>query len=95
MSEELEGMNAWKEKVEQDINDLKEGQSQLKNDIDNLKINDTKQDERIISLQETLKAIQYDTQWIRRKFTGAFITAFITAVVSGIVGYTIMKIYGG
>lgn len=94
MSKELESWDAWKEKVQEDINDLKKGQSQLSNDVDNLKTNDIKQDEKILFLQDTLKAIQSDTQWIRRKFTGALIKATVTAVVTGIVGYAMMRIYG-
>lgn len=95
MNKDLKDQDAWKESIQRDINDLKQAHLQLKNDVDNLKTNDVKQDEKILFLQDTLKAIQDDTQWIRRKFTGAFIKAFISAVVTGIVGYAIMKIYGG
>ncbi|MFA1821149.1 hemolysin XhlA family protein [Virgibacillus oceani] len=91
--EDVDTVDVWKEKVQQDINDLKQGQSQLKTDVDNLKLNDVKQDGKIISLQDTLRAIQDDTNWIRRKITGAFITALITAVVAGIVGIAIANIF--
>ena len=95
MEAQRKHMDVWKEKVQQDVNDLKQGQAQLKSDVDNLKLNDIKQDEKILSLQDTLKAIQDDTRWIRRKITGAFSTALITAIVAGFSGYASTKIYGG
>jgi len=99
---ELSEMDVWKEKVQQDITDLKNNQNQfeneqrsLKSEIESLKTNDKMQDVEISNIKQTLKSIQDDTQWIRRKVTGAFITAAITAVVAGLIGIAISKFYGG
>ena len=93
-------MDIWKERVQQDINDLKNNQSQMRNDINtnqteinSLKMNDKLQDKEIDSLKNTLIEIREDTQWIRRKITGALITAAVTAVVAGIIGIAISKIF--
>lgn len=94
-NEEMGDMDAWKEKVQQDINNLQQGQSQLKSDVTKLQINDQSQDLKITNLQETLSEIKGDTQWIRRKITSAFITALITALVAGMVGIAVTKIWGG
>ncbi|WP_188453806.1 hemolysin XhlA family protein [Virgibacillus oceani] len=91
MAEEMESMDVWKEKVQQDINDLKQGQRQLKNDIDNLKLNDIKQDEKIISLQTTLTSIQDDTKWIRRMITKAIVSAIITGLIGGAIALFFTK----
>ena len=91
--EEVSDVDVWKEKTQQDINELKQNYSLLKSDVDALKLNDIKQDEKITSLQTTLTAIQDDTTWIRRKITGAFITALITALVGGVVGIAVANIF--
>lgn len=95
-------VDVWKEKVQQDINELKINQNQqekdlatIKKDIIDLQVNDKLQDREIASVKETLSEIKEDTNWIRRKITGAIITAAITAAVAGIVGVAITKIYGG
>lgn len=100
MDEEMVNMDVWKEKVQQDINDLKNGQSQMKNDhitmkddISALKTNDKLQDHEINTLKNTLNEIKEDTNWIRRKITGAIITATITAVVGGVIAVAITKLF--
>ncbi len=100
MDEEMVSMEVWQNRVQQDINELKSNQSQIKNeqitmkdDIVNLKTNDKLQDNEINSLKNTLKEIKDDTNWIRRKITGAIITAGITAVVAGLIGIAITKIF--
>lgn len=100
MDEEMVSMDVWKEKVQQDINDLKNGQSQMKNDhitmkddISALKTNDKLQDHEINTLKNTLNEIKEDTNWIRRKITGAIITATITAVVGGVIAIAITKLF--
>src|SRR5690625_6271442 len=96
MDGEMADMDVWKEKVQQDINELKHGQSQIKNDqttlkddVAALKMNDKLQDQEINTLKLTLSEIKEDTNWIRRKITGAIITATITAVVAGVIGIAI------
>ena len=86
-------MENWQEQVQQDLNVLKQRQTKMEGDVNDLKINDKIQDKEISTLQATLSAIQDDTTWIRRKITGAFITAVITAVVAGIVGIAIANIF--
>lgn len=95
-------MDVWKNQVQQDISDLKNSQarlnneqSKMKDDIRDLQMSDKLQDQEINALKATLAEIREDTQWIRRKITGALITAAITAVVAGIIGVAITKIYGG
>lgn len=84
-----------------DIDDLKhqysrldQTQQKIKEDIQNLKFNDTLQDREIKALNDTLNQIQSDTRWIRRRITGAIITAVVTVIVTSFVGYAILKIYG-
>ncbi|MEK3955292.1 hypothetical protein [Psychrobacillus sp. FSL K6-1464] len=100
MNEEMANMEVWKNQVQQDISELKNSQVHLKNeqermvqDIRNLQISDTLQNQEITTIKATLSEIKEDTNWIRRKITGALITAVITAVVGGIVGIAIANIF--
>lgn len=93
-------MDVWKENMQQDITDLKnkysnleEGLSRTKDDIRDLQMSDKLQDQEINTLKATLTEIREDTQWIRRKITGAIITAAITAIVAGIIGIAITKLF--
>lgn len=93
MGEELQDRNRH------DINELKiqydqlnNDQSKMKEDIQNLKISDKLQDKEIESLRNTLVEIKSDTQWIRRRITGAIITTVITAVVGGIIAVIINNV---
>lgn len=102
MDEELVSVDEWQNRIQQDINELKSGQSRLsatqakiKDDVRDLQMSDKLQDQEINTLKATLSEIKEDTNWIRRKITGAIITAVITAVAGGIVGVAISKIYGG
>lgn len=97
---EAHEMDLWKNQIQQDISDLKNGQSRINNeqlkmkdDIRDLQMNDKLQDQEISTLKETLKEIRDDTQWIRRKITGAIITAIITAIVAGVIGIAIANIF--
>lgn len=90
--EDVEDMDVWKDKVQQDINDLKNGQTQLKSEQDKIKdnvsqlqISDQLQDKEISGLKDTLNRIQEDTTWIRRKITGAIITAVLTGIIGGAI----------
>ncbi|RWR06760.1 hemolysin XhlA family protein [Siminovitchia fortis] len=99
---EADGMDVWKNRVQDDISELKNNQAQIRNeqinmksDIADLRMNDRLQDQEIKTLKDALFEIKDDTNWIRRKITGAIITAAVTAVVAGIIGVAITKIYGG
>ena len=87
-------MDIWRNGIQQDVNYLKSSHSKLKEDVADLKVNDKIQDQEINSLKVTLGEIKEDTQWIRRKITGALITAIISAVITGIVAIGISQIYG-
>ena len=98
---DVEDMEFWKEKVQQDINDIRQRQghneeklSSMQSEIHKLQVSDQLQNQEISSLKEVLKGIQDDTKWIRRKITGAFITAVITALVAGIIGIAVTNIWG-
>src|SRR5690625_4447588 len=100
-SEEDIGMDIFREKVTQDINDLRQNQnrintesSKMKDDIRDLQISDKLQDQEISGLKATLSEIKDDTNWIRRRITGAVITAVITALIGGLVAIAITFIYG-
>ena len=95
-------MDVWRNRVQDDISELKNNQAQIRNeqinmksDIADLRMNDRLQDQEIKTLKDALFEIKDDTNWIRRKITGAIITAAVTAVVAGIIGVAITKIYGG
>lgn len=92
-NEEMGDMDAWKERMQQDVSELKSNYYLMKKDVEDLQRNDIRQDSQIESMQEKLNAIQDDTNWIRRKITGAFITALVTAIVAGIVGIAISNIF--
>lgn len=88
-------------RFQQDINELKSNQTQIKNeqlnmksDIVSLQMNDKLQDQEINTLKVTLNEIKEDTNFIRRKITGALITAIITAVVGGLIAIAVATIYG-
>ncbi|WP_199775451.1 hemolysin XhlA family protein [Microbulbifer pacificus] len=74
------------DKNQQDIIEIRQDIKTLQNDVTNLKMNDIKQDEKIINLQTTLSSIQDDTKWIRRMFTKIIASAIITAVIGGAIG---------
>lgn len=72
MSEE--NMDVWKDRVTQDINDLKQKQQQnegelsiVKTDVHKLQISDQLQDREINSLKDVLGEIKGDTRYIREK----------------------------
>ena len=95
-------MDVWQNKVQQDLTDLRQRQREnetklnaVVGDIHKLQVSDQLQDKEIASLRETLTEIKEDTNWIRRKITGAIITAVITATVGVLVTYAVTKIYGG
>ena len=97
---EMTPVDVWKEKVQQDINELKNNhglfkneQDKMKTDIQDLKMSDKLQDNEISNLKATLTEIKDDTSWIRRKITGALITAAITAIVGGVIGVAIANIF--
>jgi predicted RNase H-like nuclease (RuvC/YqgF family) len=54
-------------------------------EFDGLKGITIRHDEKISSLERTLETISENTQWIKRKITGAFITAVITGIVGGAI----------
>ncbi len=97
---ELMDLDGWQNKVQQDINELKNNhsriennQSKMKDDIRDLQLSDKLQDQEISTLKATLSEIKEDTNWIRRKITGAIITAVVTAAVGGIIGIAITKLF--
>ena len=67
-------MEVWKEKVAQDISDIKQRQrenetalSSVKSDVHKLQVTVQLQDREINSLKDTLSEIKDDTNFIRRK----------------------------
>jgi len=89
---DVEDMDVWKDRVQQDINELKNGHNQIKleqddikGDIQKLELSDQMQDKEISTLKDTLNRIQEDTTWIRRKITGAIITAVLTGLIGGVI----------
>lgn len=99
-TEEVVAMDVWQDRVNQDIANLKnshiqlkDNQDNMKNDIQKLQLSDKLQDKEISSLKETLSEIKEDTNWIRRKITGAIITATITAVIAGVIGVVVANIF--
>lgn len=99
---DVENMDVWRDRVTQDINDLKQKQSENEGklnsaitDIHKLQVSDQLQDKEISSLRDALNEIKEDTSWIRRRITGALITAVITAVVGGVLAVAVTQIYGG
>lgn len=95
-------MQEWQNRVQQDISDIKNEQSRqageqqtMKDAIRDLQFSDKLQDQEIKTLKETLSEIKSDTQWIRRKITGAIITTVITAIVGGIIAIAVTKIFTG
>ncbi len=100
LREEDAVVEEWQNRVNQDLVSLKSDQSHIKSEqqsmkdaIRDLQFNDRLQDQEIKSLKETVYEIKDDTNWIRRKITGAIITATITAVVGGIIAIVIAKIF--
>lgn len=93
-------MEEWQNRMQQDITDLKSNYSHLnqeqtkqRDDIRDLQMSRTLQAQEIKTLRDDISEIKEDTNWIRRKITGAIITATITAVVAGIIGIAIANIF--
>lgn len=89
-------MDVWREKIQQDIVDLKDTQSEMGvvlqsavEDISELKLNDKLQDKELESFKSTLDEIKDDTKWIRRTIT----SAFIVAIIGGLVGVFISTLF--
>ena len=98
--EEFADMDVWQNRIQQDISELKNNQTQIRSEqatqrdaIRDLQFSDKMQDQEIKALKESLTEIKDDTNWIRRKITGAIITAGITAIVGGIIAFVIAKIF--
>jgi len=98
----MDDMDAWREKVQHDISEIKsvqgrhgDAQMKMKDDIRDLQTSDKLQNLEIDALKSTLTDIKDDTNWIRRRVTGAVISATITAIIGGLIGIAIMFIYGG
>lgn len=101
MGEGAGDMDLWRERVNQDITDIKNdfnrlntNQLGIKDDIRDLQMSDKLQDQEIAMLKATLGEIKEDTNFIRRKITGAIITAVITAICGGLVGIAIATLFG-
>ena len=67
-------MEVWKEKVVQDISDIKQRQREnenaltsLRSDVHKLQITTQLQDKEISALKDTLKEIKDDTNFIRKR----------------------------
>lgn len=93
-------MKEWQHRVDQDLSELKRGQSYLqseqskqRDDIRDLQMSRTLQAQEIKALQNDISEIKEDTNWIRRKITGAIITATITAVIGGIIAIAIANVF--
>jgi len=93
INEESNDMEIWRNSIQQDVNYLKSSHSKVKDDVAELKVNDKMQDQKIGNLELMLNEIKDDTNWIRRKVTGALITTIVTAVVGGIIGIAIYNIF--
>jgi len=86
-------MDIWQETLQQDIRELKRGHDLIIEDIRRLQLNDKLQDQDIEMLKGLLAEIKEDTNWIRRKITGAMISAILTAGITGIIGMALAKIF--
>lgn len=82
-------MDVWKNQVQQDISELKNGQARVENeqtkmkdDIRNLQVSDKLQDQEISSVKSTLSEIREDTKWLRRAITNALIVALIGGAIA-------------
>ena len=71
---EVTNMEVWKEKVVQDISDIKQRQREsenaltsLRSDVHKLQITTQLQDKEISALKDTLKEIKDDTNFIRKR----------------------------
>src|SRR5690625_3685421 len=100
IKEDVANMDVWKDRVQSDINDIKQRQrenenklSDISTDVHKLQVSDQLQNKEISGLKDTLSRIQDDTTWIRRRITGALITAVITAVVGGVIGIAVVNIF--
>ena len=73
-TKEVTDMEGWKEKVTQDINDIRQRQREnetslnaIRSDVHKLQVSDQLQDKEINSLKETLGEIKDDTNFIRNR----------------------------
>ena len=73
-TKEVTDMEVWKEKVTQDINDIRQRQREnetslnaIRSDVHKLQVSDQLQDKEINSLKETLGEIKDDTNFIRNR----------------------------
>ena len=95
-------MDDWKERMQSDVTTLKSDFQYLRNEqrtmahsIQSLEVSHKLHDQEIRSLKEALTDIKSDTQWIRRKITGAIISAVATAAIGTIIAYAVSQLWGG
>lgn len=78
-------MDIWKQTIQKDIQDIKDENSKIKEDIRRLQDKEILQDQKIGNIEETLKDIKDDTKWLRRAITNAIIGAVISGVICGAI----------
>lgn len=95
-------MDEWKERTQQDMNAIKNNQSQqnseiinIKTDIVSLQTSEKLQDIEIANVKETMSEIRDDTRWIRRKITGAVIMSVVGLIITGVLGFIISQFLEG
>jgi chromosome segregation ATPase len=86
-------MDLFKQTIQNDINELKKCDKELKEEIDKLKQTVAFHDRDIHDIKETLKEIKEDTKWLRRSITNALIVALIAGAVA--IFYAALKSQGG
>ena len=95
-------MDDWRERMQSEVTTLKTDYQHLRNEqrsqahaIQSLEVSHKLHDQEIKSLKEALTDIKSDTQWIRRKITGAIITAVVTAAIGKIITDAVSQLWGG
>ena len=95
-------MDDWRERMQSEVTTLKTDYQHLRNEqrsqahaIQSLEVSHKLHDQEIKSLKEALTDIKSDTQWIRRKITGAIISAVATAAIGTIIAYAVSQLWGG
>jgi predicted nucleic acid-binding Zn-ribbon protein len=71
--------------LENDLIEMKSDIKLLEKEVEGLKEKTIRHDEQISSINKMLETISENTQWIKRKITGAFITAVITGIIGGAI----------
>ncbi|WP_026584193.1 hemolysin XhlA family protein [Bacillus sp. J33] len=92
MSQEADAVDIWKQKIQNDLAELKENDEKQQSEINELRRITDFHERDIKDIKDTLREIKDDTKWLRRSITNALIVALVGGAVA--IFYAAIKMGG-